>query len=189
MAAGGVSSHVNIGEEAVDHENAAAHKDVSVVASSSELDTLQPGNTTATSDSGADLRKEVANSKSDISVALYTEEENVKSIDIGGAGAVDSLISDPADTEKRVTHDDASISVDGIFPVSGNLAEGLGVEVESGSGNEEKHHQPSSLPDSVPDVGCSLLLFMLLFSIIFFIYFSSIGVKMLVDCMRPFFFV
>ncbi|CAN7070188.1 unnamed protein product [Brassica oleracea var. botrytis] len=153
VAAGGVSSHVNIGEEAVDHENAAAHKDVSVVASTSELDTLQPGNTTATSDSGADLRKEVANSESDISVALYTEEENVKSIDIGGAGAVDSLISDPADTEKRVTHDDASISVDGIFPVSGNLTEGLGVEVESGSGNEEKHHQPSSLPDSVPDVG------------------------------------
>ncbi|XP_013596053.1 PREDICTED: centromere-associated protein E-like isoform X1 [Brassica oleracea var. oleracea] len=153
VAAGGVSSHVNIGEEAVDHENAAAHKDVSVVASSSELDTLQPGNTTATSDSGADLRKEVGNSESDISVALYTEEANMKSIDIGGAGAVDSLISDPADTEKRVTHDDASISVDGIFPVSGNLAEGLGVEVESGSGNEEKHHQPSSLPDSVPDVG------------------------------------
>nr|VDD48336.1 unnamed protein product [Brassica oleracea] len=152
VAAGGVSSHVNIGEEAVDHENAAAHKDVSVGASSSELDTLQPGNTTETFDSGADLRKEVGNSESDISVALYTEEENVKSIDIGGAGAVDFLISDPADTEKRVTHDDASISVDGIFPVSGNLAEGLGVEVESGSGNEEKHHQPSSLPDSVPDV-------------------------------------
>ncbi|KAG2249779.1 hypothetical protein Bca52824_089407 [Brassica carinata] len=144
VAAGGVSSHVNIGEEAVDHENAAAHKDVSVGASSSELDTLQPGNTTETFDSGADLRKEVGNSESDISVALYTEEENVKSIDIGGAGAVDFLISDPADTEKRVTHDDASISVDGIFPVSGNLAEGLGVEVESGSGNEEStisHHR------------------------------------------------
>ena len=108
MAVGGASSHVNIGEEAVDPPltsvSAAANSDVSV-------DTLQPGNTTATSDSGDEPRKEVANSENDISVALSTEEENVKSIDIGAAGAVDSLTSDPADTEKGVTHDDAEESL------------------------------------------------------------------------------
>ncbi|CAG7886580.1 unnamed protein product [Brassica rapa] len=109
VAVGGASSHVNIGEEAVDppptSENAAANSDVSV-------DTLQPGNTTATSDtSGDEPRKEVANSENDISVALSTEEENVKSIDIGAAGTVDSLTSDPADTEKGVTHDDAEESL------------------------------------------------------------------------------
>lgn len=108
MAVGGASSHVNIGEEVVDPPptsvNAAANSDVSV-------DTLQPGNTTATSDSGDEPRKEVANSENDISVALSTEEENVKSIDIGAAGAVDSLTSDLADTEKGVTHDDAEESL------------------------------------------------------------------------------
>ncbi|WZZ00288.1 hypothetical protein YC2023_039471 [Brassica napus] len=108
VAVGGASSHVNIGEEVVDPPptsvNAAANSDVSV-------DTLQPGNTTATSDSGDEPRKEVANSENDISVALSTEEENVKSIDIGAAGAVDSLTSDLADTEKGVTHDDAEESL------------------------------------------------------------------------------
>ncbi|KAH0940952.1 hypothetical protein HID58_000589 [Brassica napus] len=108
VAVGGASSHVDIGEEVVDPPptsvNAAANSDVSV-------DTLQPGNTTATSDSGDEPRKEVANSENDISVALSTEEENVKSIDIGAAGAVDSLTSDPADTEKGVTHDDAEESL------------------------------------------------------------------------------
>ncbi|CAH8328369.1 unnamed protein product [Eruca vesicaria subsp. sativa] len=152
VAAGGASSDVNIGVEVVDppqtSENAAAHKDVS----SSEPDTFQPGSTTETSDSGAEQRKEVVNSENDMSVSLSTEEENVKSIDIGAAGTVDSLTSDPADTEKGVTHDDASISVDRVFAASENLAEGQGVEVESGSGNVEMQHPPSSLSESIPDV-------------------------------------
>ncbi|KAL0872836.1 hypothetical protein Bca101_022541 [Brassica carinata] len=152
VAAGGATSHVNIGEEVVDPPqtsvNAAAHKDVSVDASLSELAT--PGNTTSTSDSGAELRKEVANSENDITVSLSTEEENLKSIDIGSAGTVDSL-SDAAGTEKGVTHEDASISVYGISATSENLAEGQGVEVESGSGKVEMQHPPSSLPESIPD--------------------------------------
>ncbi|KAJ0251826.1 Nucleoporin [Hirschfeldia incana] len=153
---GGATSHVKIGEEVVDppqtSETAAAHEDVLVDASSSELDMLQPGNTTATSDGGAELRNEVANSESDISIPLSTEEENVKSIDIGVAGTVDSLPDDPADTKKGVTHDEASsISVDGIFAASENLAEGQRFEVESRSGNVEMQHPPSSLPGSIPD--------------------------------------
>lgn len=172
-AGGGATSLVNIGEGVVDPPqtsvNAAAHED----ASSSELDTLQPGNTTITSDSGAELRKE------NISIPLSTEEENVKSIDIGAAGTVDSLASDLADTEKGAIHDDASISVDGIVAASENLAEGQGLEVESASGNVEMQHPPSSLPESLPDdaslvfargdqvkvVGCSLLLSSILFFI------------------------
>ncbi|XP_056859471.1 trans-Golgi network-localized SYP41-interacting protein 1 isoform X2 [Raphanus sativus] len=154
-AGGGATSRLNIGEEVADPPqtsvNAAAHDDGSVDASSSQLDTLQPGNTTVTSDSGAELRKVVVTSESDISIPLSTEEENVKSIDIGAAGTVDSLASDLADTEKGATHDDASISVDGIVAAPENLAEGQGVEVESGPGNVEMQHSRSSLPESIPD--------------------------------------
>lgn len=186
MAAGGATSHANIGEVVVDSPqtsaNALAHEDVPVHGSSSEPDTLQPGNTSSTSDSGAELRKEVVNSENDISIPLSTEEESMKSIDSGAAGTVDSLTAGPADSEKGTTHDDASISVDVIIAASGNLAECEGVEVASGSGNVENPHQPSSLHafipdvslirargDQVTDVGCSLLLFMHLSPIIFFI--------------------
>ncbi|CAH8274697.1 unnamed protein product, partial [Arabidopsis lyrata] len=110
----------------------------------------QPGNTT--SDDVSEVRKEVVNSENDISISLSTEEENMKSINGGVAGTVGSLTSDPADSEKGVTHDDASINVDGIFTSSGNIAEGEGVEVEGGSGNVEKPHQPSSLHEGIPDV-------------------------------------
>ncbi|CAH2077357.1 unnamed protein product, partial [Thlaspi arvense] len=151
------ASHVNIGEEVVDSPqtsaNALAHEYVSVHGSSSEPDTLQPGNTPETSDNGAELRKEVANSENDISISLSpTEEENMKSIDSGAAGTIDSLTSDPAHSGKGVTHDDAPISVDGIFAASGNPAEGEGVEVASGSGNVENPHQPSPLHEFIPDV-------------------------------------
>ncbi|VVB10825.1 unnamed protein product [Arabis nemorensis] len=120
VAAGGATSHMNSGEEVVDSPqtsaNALAPEYVSVHGSSSESDTIQPGNTTETSDSGAELRKEV-------------------------------------NSEKGVTHDDASINGDRSFAASGNLAEGEGVEVQSGSGNVEKpQHQPASLHDSIPDV-------------------------------------
>lgn len=138
------------------------------------------------------MRKEVVNSENDISISLSTEEENMKSINGGVAGTVGSLTSDPADSEKGVTHDDASINVDEIFTSSGNIAEGEGVEVEGGSGNVEKPHQPPSLHEGIPDVslirargdqvtdvGCSLLLFMLLSSIIFLITFSLIRIKRL----------
>ncbi|KAL1210429.1 Trans-Golgi network-localized SYP41-interacting protein 1 [Cardamine amara subsp. amara] len=149
--AGEATSHVNVGEEVVDSiqtsANTKAHEYVSVHGSSSEPETPQPGNTTATSDNGAELRKEVVNSESDISISLSTEEENKKSIDSGAAGTVDSVTSDPADSEKGVTHGDASINVDGIFTASGNLAEGEGVEVESVSGNVEKPHQHEFIPD------------------------------------------
>lgn len=194
VATGGATSHVNVGEEVVDSPqtsaNTKAHEYVSVHGSSSEPDMPQPGNTT--SDDGSEVRKVVVNSEKDISISLTTEEENMESINSGVAGTVDSLTSDPADSEKGVTHDDASINIDGIFAASGNIAEGEGVEVESGSGNVEKPHQPSSLHKNIPDVslirargdqvtdvGCSLLLFMLLSSIIFFITFSLIGVKRL----------
>lgn len=196
VSAGGATSHVNVGEEVVDSAqtsaNTKAHEYVSVHGSSSEPETPQPGNTTATSDNGAELRKDVVNSESDISISLSTEEENKKSIN---SGAVDSLTSDPTDSEKGVTHGDASINVDGIFTASGNLAEGEGVEVESVSGNVEYPHQPSSLHEFIPDVsliqargdqvtdvGCSLLLFMLSSSIIFFIALSLIGVKRSIAC-------
>ncbi|EOA15882.1 hypothetical protein CARUB_v10003961mg [Capsella rubella] len=152
VAEGGATSHVNVGEEVVDSPqssaNAKAHKFVSVHGSSSEPDTPQPGNTT--SDDGSEVRKEVVNSENDISISLSTEEENMKSINSGVAGTVDSSTSDPADSEKGVTHDDASVKE--ILAASGNIAEGEGVEVESGSGNEEKPHQPSSLHECIPDV-------------------------------------
>ncbi|KAL0891372.1 hypothetical protein Bca101_015355 [Brassica carinata] len=131
-SAGGDTSHVSIGDEVVDSQQTSAdalsHEYVLVHGSSSEPDTLQPGNTTV--------------------------EENMKSIDSKEAGAVDSLTSGHADSEKGVTHGDASISVDGVLAASGNLAEGE-VEVESGSGNVEKPHQPSSLPEFIPDVSLS----------------------------------
>ncbi|CAA7015255.1 unnamed protein product [Microthlaspi erraticum] len=156
VAAGGATSHVNIGEEVVDsprtYANALAQEYVPVHGSSSEPDTLQPENTTSTSDSGAELRKEVVDSENDISIPLSTEEENTKSVDSGAAGTVDSLTSGPADSEKGITHDDASISVDGISAASGNLADGEGVEVASGSGNVENPHQPSSPHAFIPDV-------------------------------------
>uniref|UniRef100_A0A1J3ILL0 Uncharacterized protein n=2 Tax=Noccaea caerulescens TaxID=107243 RepID=A0A1J3ILL0_NOCCA len=156
VAAGGATSHANIGEVVVDSPqtsaNALAHEDVPVHGSSSEPDTRQPGNTSSTSDSGAELRKEVVNSENDISIPLSTEEESMKSIDSGAAGTVDSLTAGPADSEKGTTHDDASISVDVIIAASGNLAEGEGVEVASGSGYVENPHQPSSLHAFIPDV-------------------------------------
>ncbi|XP_019086636.1 PREDICTED: nucleoporin nup211-like isoform X2 [Camelina sativa] len=154
VAAGGAASHVNVGEEVVDSPqtsaNAKAHEDVSVHGSASEPDTTQPVNTT--SDDGSEVRKEVVNSENDISISLSTEEENMKSINSGRDGTVDSLTSDPADSEKGVIHDDASINADEIFAASGNIAEGKGVEVESGSGSVEKPHQPSSLHEYIPDV-------------------------------------
>ena len=160
---------MNIVDEVVDSPQTSAdalsHEYVLVHGSSSEPDTLQTGNTTATSDSGAELGK-------DTGISLSTVDENMKSIDRTAAGAVDSVTSEHADSEKGVTHDDASISVDGVFTASGNLAKGEGVEVESG--DLEKPHQPSSSPEFIPDVslsgargdqvtdvGCSLLLFML----------------------------
>ncbi|KAG7618041.1 hypothetical protein AtNW77_Chr4g0310061 [Arabidopsis thaliana] len=153
VTVGGATSHVNVAEEVVDSPQTSsdtkAHEYVSVHGSSSEPDALQPGHTT--SNDGSEARKEVVNSENDISKSLSTEEENVKSINSGVAGTVDSLISDPADSEKGVTHDDAS-NVDGIFAASGNIAEGEGVEVEGGSGNVEKPHQPSSLQEYIPDV-------------------------------------
>ncbi|KAF3488501.1 hypothetical protein F2Q69_00057810 [Brassica cretica] len=149
-SAGGATSHVNIVDEVVDSPQTSAdalsHEYVLVHGSSSEPDTLQTGNTTATSDSGAELGK-------DTGISLSTVDENMKSIDRTAAGAVDSVTSERADSEKGVTHDDASISVDGVFTASGNLAKGEGVEVESG--DLEKPHQPSSSPEFIPDVSLS----------------------------------
>lgn len=169
---------MKIDEEVVDSPQTSAdalsQEYVLVHGSSSEPDTLQPGNTTATSDSGAELGKDISNPEIDTAISLSTVEENVKRIDSTAAGAVDSLTSEHADSEKGVTHEDASISVDRVFAASGNLAEGEGVEVESGSGNVEKPLQPFSSPEFIPDVslsgargdqvtdvGCSLLLFIL----------------------------
>ncbi|XP_010447514.1 PREDICTED: nucleoporin nup211-like isoform X2 [Camelina sativa] len=153
-AAGGATSHVNVGEEVVDSPqtsaNAEAHENVSVHGSASEPDPPQPVNTT--SDDGSEVRKEVVNSENDISISLSTEEENIKSVNSGTDGTVDSLTSDPADSEKGVIHDDASINVDEISAASGNIGEGKRVEVESGSGSVEKPHQPSSLHEYIPDV-------------------------------------
>ena len=169
---------MNIVDEVVDSPQASAdalsHECVLVHGSSSEPDTLLPGNTTATADSGAELGKDIFNPEDDTGISLSTVEEDMKRIDSTAAGAVKSVTSEHADSEKGVTRDDASISVDGVFAASGDLAEGEGVEVESGSGDVEKPHQPSSSPEFIPDVslsgargdqvtdvGCSLLLFIL----------------------------
>ncbi|CAN8273307.1 unnamed protein product [Cochlearia groenlandica] len=156
VAAEGITSNVESGEHVSDSPqtsaNALAQEYVTVHGSSLEPVTPQPGNITSTSDSGAELRTDVVNSENDISISLSTKEENMKSIDIGVAGKVDLLTPDRADSEKGVTHDDASINVDGSFAASGNVVEGEGVEIASGSGNVEKPDQPSSLHEFIPDV-------------------------------------
>ncbi|KAH0935939.1 hypothetical protein HID58_013056 [Brassica napus] len=159
LSAGGATSHVNIVDEVVDSPQASAdalsHEYVLVHGSSSEPDTLLPGNTTATADSGAELGKDILNPEDDTGISLSTVEEDMKRIDSTAAGAVKSVTSEHAYSEKGVTRDDASISVDGVFAASGDLAEGEGVEVESGSGDVEKPHQPSSSPEFIPDVSLS----------------------------------
>lgn len=98
------------------------------------------GNIIVIVDSGVELGKDIFNFEDDIGILLFIVEEDMKRIDSIVVGVVKFVIFEYVDFEKGVICDDVFISVDGVFVVFGDLAEGEGVEVESGFGDVEKFY-------------------------------------------------